>query len=361
MDTDAGVKYFGSDDLRSGLPGAVDLAAVTLDSHSLAHAIHEAINDVRRSSRLRTLRWEEKLAAAATQHSVAMAEQQFFSHESPIAGHETPSARAAQVGGDFISVGENLCMLARGSTASRFVDQWVTSPGHRANLLDPDWELSGVGTATTADGRIMATQLFAVAPRIKLDDPQLTVRDERRLEFRLTARIGRAHSLAAFVRNEFSTSVAADRQGVACLSVELPAEPGSYHLGFGRLPKGGNDAWIGVHDGFVTVEPSGSVRWNPRPSEHKGFAVLEESIYTVTGSSLSVSFSGFAHEDAVCVVDQSLHARFPRGQRFDARLSFRSGSGCHTVDFGISAGETEYSCCRSMEIDSDAGQLRTVR
>lgn len=335
--------------------------AVTTGNHSLARAIHEAVNEVRCFAGLRTLEWEEKLADAATHHSVAMAEQQFFSHKSPVAGYESPSDRAAQAGGDFTGVGENLCMLASGASAGRFVEEWLTSPGHRANLLHEDWELSGVGTAMAADGQILATQLFGVATKIQLDEPELVVREERWLEFRLSARIGRAHSLAAFVRNEFSTSAAADRSGIAALSVELPAAPGAYHVGFGRLPKGSNDAWIIVHDGFVRVEPSGSVVWNPRPSQHAGFAALEEKLYTVTGSSLAVTFSGFAHEEGVCVVDCSLHARFPRGQRFDAKLSFRGGSGCHTVDFGTSAGGDEYSCCRRMEIDPDAGQLRTVR
>lgn len=335
--------------------------ALTSTNYSLARAIHEATNDVRRSFGLRTLGWEEKLADAAAHHSVAMAEQQFFSHQSPIAGHETPSARVAKVGGDFPAVGENLCMMARGATADRFVEQWLSSPGHRASLLDEDWEMTGIGTATTRDGHVLATQLFAVMSKIQLDVADLSAREARWFEFRLSAKIGRGHSIAAFISNEFSASADADSRGVAILSVELPCEAGTYHMGFGCLPKGSENAWIIVHDGFMHVEPSGRVDWNPNVGSHPGFTPLDQSIHTVVGTSLVVRLSGLAHVDAVCVVDKRLHTRFQGERPFGVELTFRGGTGCHTMDLGLPTDGDAYSCCRRLELDSDKGQLRTLR
>ncbi len=41
------------------------------------------------------------------------------------------------------------------------VNQWLDSPGHRANLMSVNWARSAVGIAITTNGRIYATQLFA--------------------------------------------------------------------------------------------------------------------------------------------------------------------------------------------------------
>jgi uncharacterized protein YkwD len=38
---------------------------------------------------------------------------------------------------------------------------WWYSPGHRENLLNPDYTESGIGVAQAADGAWFVTQIFA--------------------------------------------------------------------------------------------------------------------------------------------------------------------------------------------------------
>lgn len=72
-----------------------------------------------------------------------MADQEFFDHRDP-AGHE-PADRVTAAGYDWSAVGEN---IAAGSpTATQTMDQWMNSPGHCVNIMDPAFEHIGVGYA----------------------------------------------------------------------------------------------------------------------------------------------------------------------------------------------------------------------
>lgn len=57
-------------------------------------------------------------------------------------------------------VGENILYNYDGSAAFA-LGQWMNSPGHRANILKPEYHLIGVGHARSASGRFYAVQVFA--------------------------------------------------------------------------------------------------------------------------------------------------------------------------------------------------------
>jgi uncharacterized protein YkwD len=58
-------------------------------------------------------------------------------------------------------VGEN---VAYGNvTPEQLVAMWMASPGHRANLLKPDFTHIGVGSVTVATGRVYGVQVFLTA------------------------------------------------------------------------------------------------------------------------------------------------------------------------------------------------------
>lgn len=40
------------------------------------------------------------------------------------------------------------------------VDSWMNSPGHRANILNPDYDRAGIGVAVDAEEAVYATQNF---------------------------------------------------------------------------------------------------------------------------------------------------------------------------------------------------------
>jgi len=74
----------------------------------------------------------------AYEHVVHMVTNNYFSHDRP--GGETFVQRAARFGLSW-GVGEN---LARGGgTAAGFVSMWMNSPGHRANILNPNFTRMG--------------------------------------------------------------------------------------------------------------------------------------------------------------------------------------------------------------------------
>jgi uncharacterized protein YkwD len=56
------------------------------------------------------------------------------------------------------TAGENVAMNYTGS--SDMVDQWLKSPGHRANLLSSRFSLIGVGVAQARDGAWYGVQVF---------------------------------------------------------------------------------------------------------------------------------------------------------------------------------------------------------
>jgi uncharacterized protein YkwD len=114
---------------------------------SLEPSLLDAINDLRRSEGLRPLRLNPKLAAAARQQSISMAEHGVFQHAS-LDG--TPFSKRiealyARNGKRIWSVGENLAWAAPGMSARKALRLWLASPPHRENLLSPAWREIGLG------------------------------------------------------------------------------------------------------------------------------------------------------------------------------------------------------------------------
>lgn len=59
------------------------------------------------------------------------------------------------------NVAENIAYTtAPDADAATFVDLWMNSPGHRANILHPDHTRVGVGVAVSDSGETYATQQF---------------------------------------------------------------------------------------------------------------------------------------------------------------------------------------------------------
>ncbi len=100
----------------------------------------------------------ERLAAAARQHSREMCELRYFSHTSPVKGLETIGDRARKAGIRYSWLGENIAMTSVASDAA-FVEMWMSSDGHRKNILKPEFTHIGVGV-WNCNGSRYATQLF---------------------------------------------------------------------------------------------------------------------------------------------------------------------------------------------------------
>ena len=106
-----------------------------------AKQVLELTNDFRGENGLQPLKWDPELASAAQEHSDNMGEQDFFSHTGQ--DGSLPWDRTEAAGDDNTSIGENIA--AGQSNPEEVVQAWIDSPGHRENMLNPDYEYLGVG------------------------------------------------------------------------------------------------------------------------------------------------------------------------------------------------------------------------
>ena len=132
----------------------------------IAKQVLELINRERAARRLKPLSPNVRLGAAAWLHSREMYQRRYFSHRSPnrLSASFTDRIRNAGVV-KHGAAGENIAMthLSR-DVATRLVQMWMASPGHRANILHKDFQFSGLGIFGDGD-YIYATHVFTQAVR----------------------------------------------------------------------------------------------------------------------------------------------------------------------------------------------------
>jgi uncharacterized protein YkwD len=130
----------------------------------LERAIYRYTNEVRQKNGLATLTWENSLRDVARAHSADMLVRNYFSHVNP----EGRSSKDRIVAGcplPMTMTGENIWMATgrqpedTRQLARIIVDSWMSSPGHRSNLLRPEFSDIGVGAAVSGNN-IKVTQVF---------------------------------------------------------------------------------------------------------------------------------------------------------------------------------------------------------
>lgn len=151
-----------------------------IDISELEQRVHTLINEERVNYGLKPLVWDDKIALIAREHSQDMATNDFFSHDN-LKG-EDPTDRGNRHGyscrkdyGSYYTYGlaENIALtpiysdvVGCGSTTSLdslaecIVDGWMTSPGHRENILTKTYTKAGVGIAYSSDDQAYSTQDF---------------------------------------------------------------------------------------------------------------------------------------------------------------------------------------------------------
>lgn len=104
------------------------------------------------------LNWNATLATAAETHSRAMANLNFFDHKDREG--RTPGDRAELAGYSAQQIGENIA--AGHDSASQVVAGWLASPGHCANLMNPNFQELGAAYAydPKSDAGIYWTAMF---------------------------------------------------------------------------------------------------------------------------------------------------------------------------------------------------------
>lgn len=143
------------------------------------------LNADRRIHHLKALTMQSDLRVVARNHSFHMAEEDFFSHTDK--ANRSPGDRIKGAGITDVVFGENLAKM-RGfeHVTEQAEDALMKSPGHRANILNGDFNCVGVGVIQAKDQTYYFTQNFA-RRFLRLNFRKLYVKAER--ELYLTANI----------------------------------------------------------------------------------------------------------------------------------------------------------------------------
>lgn len=151
-----------------------------IDISKLEQEVHRLINEERINYGLSPLKWDNKIADIAREHSQDMVLRNFFSHDNP--DGEDPTDRAdrnryscVKDYGSYSTYGlaENIALtpiyssvVGCGSTLTLeklsicIVDGWMTSPGHRENILTSTYTKTGIGIVYNEDNEAYSTQNF---------------------------------------------------------------------------------------------------------------------------------------------------------------------------------------------------------
>ncbi len=112
-------------------------------------------NEERAAHGIAPLELDPRLVPVARAHASEMFRLRYFSHASPLTG--SPFERLAAAGIGYTRAGENLAYARSVATAHRGL---MESPGHRENILRPEFRRIGVGVVAAGPYGRMFTQLF---------------------------------------------------------------------------------------------------------------------------------------------------------------------------------------------------------
>jgi len=156
-----------------------------INTFELEKEIHYLVNQERINNGLKALSYDEKLSDIARDHSVDMTTNNFFSHDN-LRG-QGPTDRASAKGyrchknyGNYYieGIAENIYQNNlynsityinsipihdwnnQSEIAESTVQGWMSSSGHRQNILTPTYDSEGIGIAISSDDKVYITQDF---------------------------------------------------------------------------------------------------------------------------------------------------------------------------------------------------------
>ena len=112
-------------------------------NQSIEQQVVDLVNAERAKAGLKPLVSHWELARVARFKSEDMRDNRYFDHNSPLYG--TPFQMMKSFGIDYGYAGENIA--AGRTTAESVMKAWMNSPGHKKNILSPNFTHIGVGYA----------------------------------------------------------------------------------------------------------------------------------------------------------------------------------------------------------------------
>ncbi len=143
----------------------------------LCKLIEDMVNEVRESQGVGTVQADSILVAAARDQNQYQLQHDILSHYQKDEQKKDVGKRVGSFGGDFRTVGENVqyqsfqVIIRNGQKglvtesyidmAQKMVRNWVHSPGHYKNMINPDFQYVGTAIGWNPENHaIFATQVF---------------------------------------------------------------------------------------------------------------------------------------------------------------------------------------------------------
>ena len=142
-------------------------STMTATEQSASAELLQATNEDRSTQRLQSVREDPMLTKAAWEHAQRMVQSGTLSHQLP--GEQDLIVRIQQTGLHCTTVAEN---VAQAPTSGQINAEWMQSPTHRANLLDPRVNVVGIAIVRQ-HGELYAVEDFARALAVLTPSQQM--------------------------------------------------------------------------------------------------------------------------------------------------------------------------------------------
>lgn len=128
-------------------PTLCPIKPLEINATQLEKSIFDFVNYERIGKDIKPLKYSNKLAQVARNHSRDMVQRDFCEHNTPEGRSSTDRIREGKL--FFLMTGENIyCvwnLMNDTDLAENIVQGWMDSPGHRASILTTEYTKAGVG------------------------------------------------------------------------------------------------------------------------------------------------------------------------------------------------------------------------
>jgi hypothetical protein len=309
----------------------------------------EEVNQVREKQGLLPLTFDDRLTAAARQHSDEMKRLYYFAHESPTPGLKDVLDRVYSAGLTDISVAENLASensvppsADAGKVGRKLTELLLASEYHRENILDRRFTHTGIGCVASDEGTLFCTQVFS---KRVIDVKKISLKKETDevLKIRLTLH---TDDVVGVWLEEVNTYLFEPEDGVVAVDLWLRATDGARKVVLARRSVGAYGAMKGFFMGkFDPAEPldfGAGITDVDVVSEERS---REEAVVYV----LEVEGEILTDAGGLKIADgNGQYVVEVKGKKFKTKYPILAGSGLHEIYF-VAGDETAHE----LKVDAD--------
>lgn len=139
----------------SSSPGNTSSSTETSNMNSDEKEVFDLINKQRTNNGLAALKNDSEVQRVARIKAQDMVNNNYFSHTSPTYGSPFDMLKSFKI--SYKTAGEN---IAGNSSNSSAVTAWMNSSGHKANILNSNFNYTGIGVVSSPKYGKMYVQLF---------------------------------------------------------------------------------------------------------------------------------------------------------------------------------------------------------